>query len=96
LLLLVFGLQHWCLDDFQRLPPFDDMYSVVCNQHGIVTEYWGQKYNRAWLQTPLASSIVSCDLKDLTGPLQVICFLVKSNEAEISGLRRKWKYCISD
>lgn len=41
---------------------------------------------------PLPSFNLSCDMKDFTGPLQVFCFLVKYNEAETFGLRRKWKY----
>lgn len=41
---------------------------------------------------PLPSLNLSCDMKDFTGPLQVFCFLVKYNEAETFGLRRKWKY----
>lgn len=41
---------------------------------------------------PLPSLNLICNMKDLTGPLQVFCFLVKYNEAETFGLRRKWKY----
>lgn len=41
---------------------------------------------------PLPSLNLSSDMKDFTGPLQVFCFLVTCNEAETSGLRRKWKY----